>query len=180
MTSCAAAFDNVSVNQSPVLAPISNQTILSGRTLLVTNSAGDADVPAQTLAYSLLSAPTAASINTNSGVFTWRPTIAQAPSTQTVAVVVSDNGLPILNATQNFTITVTSPAIPTLNPALMTNGHFGFLINGDTGPDYTILTSTNLVSWLPMVTNTPVLPYFWIDTNSISSPLRFYRTLLGP
>ncbi len=180
-SNCTATFDNVSVNQSPVLASVSNQTILAGRTLLVTNSASDADVPAQTLAYSLLSAPTGASINANSGVFTWRPTIAQSPSTQTVAVVVSDNGVPSMSATQSFTITVTPPALPTLNPASITNGQFGFWINGDTGPNYTILTSTNLVSWLSIATlNSPALPFFWIDNNPASSPLRFYRTLLGP
>src|SRR5208282_6221792 len=98
-TTCSASFNNVSVNQAPVLAAIPNQTILAGRTLVVTNSASDADIPAQTLTYSLFSAPPGASIDSNSGVFTWRPAIAQSPSTQTVAVVVSDNGVPTMSAT---------------------------------------------------------------------------------
>ena len=54
-------------NHPPVLAAISNQTILAGRTLLVTNSATDADVPAQTLTFSLLTAPTNAAINAFAG-----------------------------------------------------------------------------------------------------------------
>ena len=148
---------------------------------MVTNSASDADVPPQTLAYSLPSAPAGASINTNSGVLTWRPTIAQSPSTQTVAVVVSDSGMPILSATQSFTVTVTRPVSPTINAAPITGGQFGFWINGDTGPDYTILMSTNLVSWSSLATSdSPALPYFWVDTNSAIFPYCFYRVLLGP
>jgi hypothetical protein len=171
----------VATNQAPVLAAISNQTILAGRTLLVTNSATDADIPAQTLTFSLLTAPTNAAINSSSGLFTWRPIIAQSPSTQTVAVVVSDNGTPVMSATQSFTATVTQPAVPALNAGSITNGQFGFLINGDTGPDYTILVSTNLTSWNPVFTgNSLAVPYYWVDTNSLSYPIRFYRAVLGP
>jgi len=171
----------VPTNQPPVLAAIPNQSIMAGRTLLVTNLASDPNIPPLPLTFSLLTAPTNAAINSSSGVFTWRPTIAQSPSTQTVAVVVSDNGVPPLSATQSFTVTVIQPAIPTLNAASMTNGQFGFWINGNTGPDYTIQASTNLTSWVSVFTsNSPALPYFWVDTNSVSSPFLFYRVLLGP
>jgi hypothetical protein len=165
----------------PILAAISNQTVLAGRTLLVTNSASDADVPPQPLTYSLLGAPAGAALDTNSGLFSWRPAIAQSPSTQTVAVVVSDNGVPACTDTQRFTITVLQPAMPTLNAASITNGRFGFWLKGNTGPDYMIQTSTNLTSWMPaFTTNSPSLPCFWVDTNSLSGPARFYRVLLGP
>jgi hypothetical protein len=169
-------------NQPPVLAAISNQTILAGRTLLVTNSASDADIPAQTLTFSLLTAPTNAAINSSSGLFTWRPTIAQSPSTQTVAVVVSDNGTPIMSATQSFTTKVIQPVVPALHAASsITNGQFGFWINGDPGPDYTIQVSTNLTSWNPVFTgNSLPVPCFWVDTNFASYPIRFYRAVLGP
>ena len=168
-------------NHPPVLAALSNQTIMAGRTLLVTNSATDADTPAQTLTFSLLTAPTNAAINSSSGLFTWRPTIAQSPSTQTVAVIVADSGTPIMTATQSFTATVTRPAVPALNSISITNGRFGFLINGSTGPDYTILVSTNLTSWNPIFTgNSLPVPCYWVDTNSLSYPIRFYRTVLGP
>ena len=40
--------------------------------------------------------------NSNTGLFTWRPTIAQSPSTQTIAVVVSDNEVPPLTASQKL------------------------------------------------------------------------------
>ena len=177
----ASATPANSSNHPPVLSAISSQTIMAGSTLLVTNSASDTDSPPQTLTFSLLTAPTNAAINSSSGLFTWRPTIAQSPSTQTVAVVVADNGTPIMSATQSFTTTVIKPSVPALNAGSITNGWFGFWINGDSGPDYTILASTNLTSWDPIFTiNSPSLPYYWVDTNSAAYPDRYYRTLLGP
>ncbi|HVU27599.1 MAG TPA: glycosyl hydrolase [Verrucomicrobiae bacterium] len=171
----------VATNNPPVLAAIPNQTILAGRTLQITNSASDPDVPPQLLTYSLLNAPAGATIDTNSGVFTWRPAIAQSPSTQTVTVVVSDNGTPPLTAAQSFTTTVIQPAMPAINTISVTNGQFGFWINGDTGPDYIIQASTNLTFWYPISTNdSPAIPYFWADTNLVSYPFLFYRISLGP
>jgi hypothetical protein len=171
----------VPTNQPPVLAAIPNQSIMAGRTLLVTNLASDPNIPPLPLTFSLLTAPTNAAINSSSGLFTWRPTIAQSPSTQTVAVVVADNGVPPLTATQGFTITVIQPVVPVLNAVSITNGQFGFWINGNTGPDYTIQVSTNLTSWNPIFTgNSLPVPYFWVDTNSLSYPFRFYRAVLGP
>ena len=171
----------VATNHPPVLAAVADQSILAGRTLLITNSASDPDAPPQQLAYSLPGAPAGASIDTNSGVFSWRPTIAQSPSTQTVAVVVSDNGAPVLAATNNFTVTVIQPAFPVLNASAVSNGQFEFWINGDTGPDYTIQSSSNLTSWVSIWTNnSPAMPYHWADTNSMSDPFFFYRVLLGP
>ena len=168
-------------NQPPVLAAIASQSIVAGRTLVVTNSASDPDAPPQLLTYSLGAAPAGASIDTNSGLFTWRPKIAPSPSTQTVAVVVSDNGAPVLTATRSFTVTVIPPALPRLDAASITHGQFGFWINGDTGPDCTILASTNLTAWVPVfTTNSPAMPYYWSDTKSASSPALFYRVLLGP
>jgi hypothetical protein len=168
-------------NHPPVLAAIADQTVLAGVTLLVTNSASDPEAPPQSLTYSLLNPPTGAVIDTNSGLFTWRPAMAQAPSTQTVAVVVSDNGVPSMSDTQSFTVTVIQPVNPVLNLVSITDGQFGFWINGDTGPDYTIMASTDLTSWNPVfTTNSPALPCYWVDTNSLAYPNRYYRAVLGP
>ena len=114
-------------------------------------------------------------------LFTWRPALAQSPSTQAVTVVVSDSGLPSMSATQSFLVAVARPVLPTLTMASVTNGQFGVWVNGDSGPDYTIQVSTNLESWAPAITlSSPALPCFWSNTNSGSSPMQFYRALLGP
>ena len=177
----STAVSATPTNHPPVLAAVSNQTILAGRTLLVTNSASDADIPVQTLTYGLASAPTNAAIDPNSGVFSWRPTMTQSPSTQTVAVVVADNGAPSMSATQSFAVTVARPAVPVLSAASATNKQFGFWISGDAGPDYTVQVSTNLTSWKPVFTsNSPALPFFWADTNALSGSLLFYRVQLSP
>jgi len=168
-------------NHPPVLAAVANQTILAGRTLLVTNSASDPDVPPQVLTYSLPTAPSGAAINTNSGVFVWRPAIAQSPSTQSVTVVVSDTGVPVMSATQAFTVTVNQPVRPTLTAAPMSNGQSLLMISGDTGPDYIIQTSTNLTFWSAISTSTPsAMPYSYPHTNTTLFPFIFYRALLGP
>jgi hypothetical protein len=180
-SNCVATFENVSVNQSPVLAAISDQTVLAGTTLTITNQIGDADIPAQTLAYSLFNAPIGSSINTNTGLFAWRPAILQSPSTQTVSVIVTDNGVPGMAATQTFSVTVNRPASPSFYNATATNGKFGTWISGDAGPDYVIQTSSDLLSWTTVSTSTPpVTPFWWMDTNSPQTPSQFYRVILGP
>jgi glucosylceramidase len=180
-SNCVATFDNVSVNQFPVLASIADQAILAGRTLLITNQASDADIPVQTLTYSLLNAPAGAGINASSGLFTWRPAITQSPSSQTLGVVVADNGIPSMAATQKFVVTVNRPTIPLLSSPSATNGQFGVWISGDVGPDYLVQTSSNLLSWSTISTSTPsAMPYWLTITNDVLSPAQFYRVVLGP
>jgi hypothetical protein len=180
-SNCIATCDNVSVNQSPALAAVADQTILAGRTLMISNLASDADVPAQTLTYSLLNAPANAGINANSGLFTWRPAIAQSPATQMFSVVAADDGVPSMAVTQKFTVTVDRPANPLLYNPSISNGQFGVWISGDAGPDYLLQTSSNLLSWSTISTSTPsALPFWWTVTNDVQFPVQFYRTTLGP
>ncbi|MEY4385359.1 MAG: hypothetical protein RLY20_642 [Verrucomicrobiota bacterium] len=101
-------------NAAPTLPAIASFVIIEGNTLVFTNAASDADLPANTLTYSLSGAPSGASV-TNGGVFTWTPTEAQGPSTNSLAMIVTDNGSPSLSATQNFTVIVLETnAAPTL------------------------------------------------------------------
>ena len=93
------------VNQAPVLAAISNKTIVVQNLLTFTATATDADLPANTLTYSLNNPPAGASINPASGVFSWTPTSSQV-GTFTVTVVASDNGSPVMSASRSFTVTV--------------------------------------------------------------------------
>jgi hypothetical protein len=48
------------------------------------------------------------------------------------------------------------------------------------GPDYSLLTSTNLLNWqLLFTTNPAVMPITLTDSNRTDAA-RFYRLLLGP
>jgi hypothetical protein len=97
----------VQVANPPVLAPIANYTNYEATLLSITNSATDNNVPPRPLTFSLgAGAPTNATIDPVTGVFQWRPIAAQAPSTNIISVIVTDNGMPPLSATQQFTVVV--------------------------------------------------------------------------
>ncbi len=99
-------------NLPPALTAISNATIYWLNTLTLTNSATDSNTPIQTLTFSLATnAPAGATVTTN-GVFTWSPATNQAPSTNLISVIVTDDGSPSLSVTQSFTVTVLQSNLP--------------------------------------------------------------------
>jgi hypothetical protein len=104
------------LNSAPTLIVPGPQVIDELSTLVATNTAYDADVPTNTLAFSLVMAPSGVSITPVTGVLTWTPTELQGPSTNVIIVQVTDDGTPPLSATNSFTVTVnevnTAPALP--------------------------------------------------------------------
>ncbi|HXJ58151.1 MAG TPA: putative Ig domain-containing protein, partial [Verrucomicrobiae bacterium] len=105
------------VNSPPILNPIIDQTVNELATLNVTPVASDADIPGQTLTFTLVSGPSGVNLNGSSGALSWTPTAAQGPSTNTIVVRVFDNGTPSLSATQSFRVFVNEvSSTPTLNP----------------------------------------------------------------
>src|SRR5436309_5173440 len=90
-------------NVRPVLAPIGDKTVNEGQLLSFTNSATDADLPAQPLTYTLDAGfPPGSSITTN-GVFAWTPTEAQGPGSYPVTIRVSDDFSPPASAAETIT-----------------------------------------------------------------------------
>jgi hypothetical protein len=163
-----------------MLAAISDRTIGAGQTLSLTNVATDSDLPAQTLTYSLLSAPANANINSSNGVVTWRPWVTQASTTNPFTVRVADNGTPSLGATQSFIVTVSPLAQPEVSTVSAAGGQLVLQFNGDHGPDYQIQSSTNLVDWAALLTtNSPLLPFVWTNHPG-AAPQNFFRIQAGP
>jgi hypothetical protein len=174
-------ISTTNANQPPVLSPVTNRTCVAGQTVSFLCSATDPDIPAQTLTYTLWNAPAGAALDAGSGLFHWRPTIAQSDATYDLAVVATDNGSPSLSSTQQFSITVLRPARPSLQAGAFTDDRFAFGVTGDAGPDYLILASSNLTDWTTVfATNSPPLPFWWTDPDSGAVNRRFYRVLLGP
>ena len=97
------------VNEDPVLNPIGPKSVNKLEALTFTATASDGDViggTADTLEFSLVGAPTGASINQNTGAFSWTPTAGQV-GTHTVTVQVEDGagatdseGVPVTVTTQ--------------------------------------------------------------------------------
>jgi len=168
-------------NTAPSLAPIPDQTINVGVTVNVTSVATDPDVPPQTLTFFLLAGPTNASLGASSGIFTWRPLVTQADTTNLVTVKVSDDGSPSLSATQSFSVIVNPLSQPQLTSPVWNGGQFSVTLTGESGPDYAVQASTNLVDWQTVfATNSPAMPLQWADPDSDTFPLRFYRIVVGP
>jgi hypothetical protein len=159
-----------------------NITINVGVDLSVSCTATDFDLPAQTLTYSLLAGPSGAAVDSGSGNFTWRPTVAESNSVNAVLVVVADNGTPNLSATNAFTVTVNPLSTPTMGSAEYAAGQFSVSLSGQIGPDYALQSTTNLVSgtWVDVATtNSPASSFTLIDTNA-AEPMKFYRIVTGP
>lgn len=156
------------VNRAPVPPTIAQQTIAELATLTVTNASTDPDIPANTLTYSLLDAPTDAAINPATGLITWTPTEAQGPSTNTFTVRTVDNGSPPLAGTNSFIVVVqevnlppalTVPTNQTINelvlwtgqatatdPDLPTNSLTFALVSG---PTNLTVSAAGLIAWTP-------------------------------
>jgi hypothetical protein len=161
------------IHNGPELPFQTNLTMAELTTLLVTNTAGDNDVPAHSLTYLLLDAPVGAAIDTN-GVISWTPTEAQGPSTNVITTVVHDDGIPSLSATNSFTVIVeeinTTPILPAQSNLTITGmtaltvtntaSDSDLPVNGVTyslleGPTNAIIDSDGVISWTPIIAQVP-------------------------
>jgi DNA/RNA endonuclease G, NUC1 len=90
------------VNDAPALTGVpTTASVVYSTNLSFTAQATDVDLPAQTLTFSLIGAPSGATINPTTGVFSWTPTAAQAGNDGT---------------TYNFSVAVSDGDVSTLSP----------------------------------------------------------------
>jgi hypothetical protein len=169
-------------NTAPSLAAIPNQTVNAGATLVFTNTATDADLPADTLAFTLPLKPAGATI-TLDGVFSWTAPAVLTPQTNSVSVRVTDNGTPPLSDAKLFTITVVPP--PSLSSVTLTDGALNFTWNTYPGKTYRMVykSDLNAPAWTPVGPDTVAAGYLLSgsDTNLVDQQ-RFYRVMqvVGP
>lgn len=93
------------LNLRPSFTAITDHTTEEQSLLSFSITGNDPD-PGQTVTFALLDPPDGATININSGLFSWTPSEAQGPSTNTITVQVMDNGTPPLTHTQSVTVVV--------------------------------------------------------------------------
>ena len=93
------------INLPPVIAAVTNQTVMLGQTLSLTLQASDPE--GQSVSYSIAPLPANASLNGITGVLTFRPDETQIGD-HTLTLSVSDG---LASTATAFTVTVTPPAI---------------------------------------------------------------------
>ncbi|MBX7169144.1 MAG: beta-propeller fold lactonase family protein, partial [Pirellulales bacterium] len=95
-------------NGAPVLDPIGNQVVNEAALLTFTASASDPDL--DSLVYSLgPGAPAGASIDPDTGVFTWTPG-DNFVGPVSITIIVTDNGVPAMNDSETIQVTVNNVA----------------------------------------------------------------------
>jgi len=97
-------------NTPPVIAAIGTRTATLGQPFSFTISASDAQA-GQTITYSIVSgAPAGATLDANSGLFTWNSAFSMIPGTNSVTVRATDSGVPPLSDDETFTLIGLPPA----------------------------------------------------------------------
>jgi hypothetical protein len=129
------------VNTDPVLDAIGNQSVDELVTLLFTATASDADLPAETLSFSLdaTSLANGMTINAVSGAFSWTPSEAQGPGPFSATITVTDDGTGTLSDSETITVTVNevneAPMITSSSNASVTENQTGVIDVDSSDPD---------------------------------------------
>jgi hypothetical protein len=108
------------INSAPVIAGAPGQvTFNEDMSSAIILSANDADLPAQTLTWQFVGVvPSGIIIDPNTGLITWMPTETQGPGTNTVTVIVRDNGTPNLSDSRTISIIVNEVNRPPVMAAI--------------------------------------------------------------
>jgi glucuronoarabinoxylan endo-1,4-beta-xylanase len=113
----------------------------------------------------------------------WITSSAMSLAVQSPVTVTHSSFAYLLPALSIVTFTGQGHAItnPVIRSVAVAGGKVNLAISGPQGPDYTLLTTTNLMAgWqLSSTTNSPLMPMTLTDTN-VADPARFYRIQIGP
>lgn len=164
-------------NTAPQVGALPARTVFEGQQLVFTATATDADLPAQILVFSLdPGAPTNATINASSGLFSWRPLPSQTPGTNTLVVRATDNGTPPLSGTAQFVVRVVPR--PQVSSIATEGSGYAITFVAVPGKTYRLDYKNSLddPEWKPV--DAPVAAVsgtLTVNDNLGGSPQRFYR-----
>ncbi|HEY5296526.1 MAG TPA: immunoglobulin domain-containing protein [Verrucomicrobiae bacterium] len=100
----------------------------------------------------------------------------QATNAGVYSVIVTNSAGPATSANAILTVSTGGFTSPQLSSFAFSNGVFSLTINGNSGPDYIVQVSTNLVDWVNIFTNhSPTPPFIWTDSDASNFSRRFYR-----
>ena len=168
------------VNEAPSLGAITDKITGPATPLKFVVTAADLDLPLNVLNYTLEpGTPEGASIDSQTGAFTWTPTEAQARTTNQISVRVVDNGTPPLSATTVFNVIVS--ALPVVPPSISTisvrpDGGIALAWSATPGTTYVVQRSEDLVRWLDVTTlKATDASVEFTDSRDLAGQSRFYR-----
>jgi len=134
----------------------------------------------------IVSGPTAGLLTADLGSITLggnaRITIAEVPSLagtmfNSASATANETDLNPANNSAQFNVSVISPTAARLSAAL-NNAQIEITVTGEPNLSYILQASTNLVSWVPLTTNTAVGGTFkYIDPNPQTFKARYYRAV---
>jgi hypothetical protein len=165
------------LNTAPTLEAVADRSVHFDADVSIQFVGADADLPANSLTYSLLNPPSGATIDASTGMFTWKPVQSQVGA-QTIQVRLSDNAPTPLSVTNTFVITVTGEG-SRLGLVRLSSGLIQLDISGDVGFNYELQRTTDFVTWEKVIElrlNSPSQPV--IDPASATASSGFYRLLL--
>ncbi|HZM05369.1 MAG TPA: beta-propeller fold lactonase family protein [Candidatus Saccharimonadales bacterium] len=169
-------------NTPPRLGGVGNVAALKGLLLAEMFTATDSDIPAQSLTFSLGgNSPFGAAINPTNGLFTWIPSGPPGPITNSITVIVTDNGMPPLSASATFRViaqdvSLSSLKVKTNSTTLTWNSVPGFAYQLQYKNE---LTDTNWINLGPS-THSIGNSISQTDTNLSANGARFYRIVATP
>ena len=128
------------VNSAPVLADIPSRTVSEGTALVCQAVATDADIPANRLTFSLEGdVPAGAHLDALTGRFSWTPSAAQAPSTNSITLRVTDDGVPPMSSAVTFRVFVEKSIVP---PTILTQPADQTVVPGGQAAFRVVVTGT--------------------------------------
>ncbi len=172
----------VGSNSAPLLATVADRVIHAGTLVLITNVASDADVPVNTLIFSLDDgAPVAASVGAADGIFTWLTTDADANTTNHIGVRVTDNGVPPMAGGITFVVSVLPR--PLLTNLVVSNQMVNLTWTAIAGQKYRLQFTTNYAgtNWISVPPDVTADGPVGKHTNALApAVMNFYRVQLLP
>jgi len=175
-------------NSHPVFPIPTNYVTYPGTVNTYTIRATDRDLPAQTLTYAIVSAPSVSQLN-QSGLYRWTVPTNQPPGDYTITLRVTDNGTPPRSDTMSFIVTVIPlpESVPVTNTA---SGPHLFAVAGPWQPITFAIESQPGHAYRVYYTDT-LFPPRWTQlfpdfvasgttasiTDTPASASRFYRVL---
>jgi hypothetical protein len=157
--------------------------VIAGTFLTITNMATDTDIPATTNFYVLVNPPPGAKIYQTNGVIEWATMWTPAPSTNVITTVVTDNGIPPLSATNQFSVVLVVGTQPIIEGVQLSNTSATITWRSVSNRIYRVEfgAALNATNWLPLSPDvTASGPLTSVTDEAATAATRYYRVVLLP